>query len=77
MSILIMLAIAAVALLAVAAVGRPSHMTVAERLIYRLLQFAAWLETVGTALDAALLRYRMERSVVMIELASTRQRESE
>ena len=42
-----------------------------ERACRLVLRFAAWLECVGAAWDAAILRYRMERKMVSITLAST------
>jgi hypothetical protein len=53
---------------------RPSHLPLAERIIYRVLAFAAFCERLGTALDCGLLRYRLERRLVVIEMESTRQR---
>lgn len=75
LELILLLLAGAAALLAVMAIGRPSPMPLVERAIYRVLAVAAWLEDVGTALDAALLRYRIERKFVQIELESTRHRE--
>ena len=42
-----------------------------ERFCLLILRFASWLECCGIAYDACILRYRMERRVVSIEMAST------
>lgn len=51
--------------------GRP----LSERLVLRLLLLAAWLEHVATAWDAAIVRYRLERALLCIEMQSTSERE--
>jgi hypothetical protein len=52
-----------------------SETPLSERVCLAMLRFAAWLENVGTAYDAAILRYRMERRLVCIEMASTAERQ--
>lgn len=53
---------------------REGRMPVTERAIRALIHVAAWLEHIATALDAGLLRYRAERRLLLIELASTEAR---
>lgn len=45
-----------------------------EQFTFTLLRLAAWLEHVGTALDCAIVRYRMERQATEIVLQSTETR---
>lgn len=54
---------------------RHNTMPVSERAVDRLLRLAAWLEHVAIAWDAAILRYRMERRMLSIQMDSTRERE--
>ena len=53
---------------------RYSGMPLSERAVMSLLRLAAWIERIATAMDAGLLRYRLERATLVIEMESTRQR---
>lgn len=52
-------------------------MPMSEYLVFLLLRFAAWMERTATAMDAAIVRYRMERRTLSIHLESTRARLAE
>jgi hypothetical protein len=51
---------------------RYAGMPLSERAVLSLLRLAGWIERTATAWDAAILRYRMEKEVTVIELESTR-----
>lgn len=72
---ILLLACASASMLALVLLTRPARLPLAERIIYRVLALAAWLENLGTALDHGLWRYRQERRIVRIEMVSTEQRE--
>jgi hypothetical protein len=54
---------------------RGSGLPAVERGCLTLFRLAAWLERLGSAWDAAIVRYRLERMALVIDLASTRERE--
>ncbi len=57
-----------------AAPRRRQHLPATEQLVLSLLHLAAWIERTATALDAAIVRYRIERRCLVIEMESTRAR---
>jgi hypothetical protein len=61
---------------AMAAPRRSNRLPATEQFVLSLLQVAAWVEHTAIALDAAILRYRMERQTFSIEMESTRAREA-
>lgn len=57
-----------------AAPRRRQPLPATEQFVLSLLRLAAWIERTATALDAAIVRYRIERRCLVIEMESTRAR---
>ena len=68
------LGLAAVSIIAASNRKRSGGLPLSERMVLTMLRLAAWLERVATAWDAAIVRYRMERKLTVIEMESTRER---
>jgi hypothetical protein len=49
----------------------PRRLPLSEALVLAALHLAAWIEHTATAMDAAIVRYRMERRLLCIEMEST------
>lgn len=69
----LILAFLALAML-MAAPRRRSGLPPSEQFVTSLMHIAAWIEHIGCALDSAIVRYRMERQQLVIELESTQKR---
>ena len=73
--IALLLILAALALLVpMVAPRRHNRLPATEQFILSLLHIAAWIKRTGTAMDAGLVRYRVERRALTIQLDSTRGR---
>ena len=59
---------------AMAAPRRKGRLPASEQFVHSLLSLAAWIERTATAIDAGILRYRLERRILVIEMESTRAR---
>ena len=59
-----------------AAPRRKTRLPATEQFVRSMLHLAAWIERTATALDAAIVRYRIERRALVIRLESTEQREA-
>lgn len=70
-----LIAVTSLAAVALLAIGPHRRMPLSERVVLSLLHLAAWIERTATALDAAIVRYRMERQTLCVRLESTRMRE--
>ena len=57
-----------------AAPRRKGRLPASEQFVHSLLSLAAWIERTATAIDAGIVRYRLERRILLIELESTRAR---
>jgi len=76
MAILLVLGFVALAVF-MAAPRRKHRLPATEQFVLSLLHLSAWIERTATAMDAAIVRYRIERLCLEIRLESTSQREIE
>jgi putative Mn2+ efflux pump MntP len=76
MAILLVLGFVALAVF-MAAPRRKHRLPATEQFVLSLLHLSAWIERTATAMDAAIVRYRIERLCLEIRLESTNQREIE
>jgi hypothetical protein len=53
---------------------RSTGLPPSEQFVSSLMHIAAWIEPIGCALDSAIVRYRIERKRLVIELESTQKR---
>jgi putative Mn2+ efflux pump MntP len=73
MAILLVLGFVVLAVF-MAAPRRKHRLPATEQFVLSLLHLSAWIERTATAMDAAIVRYRIERRCLAINMESTRTR---
>ena len=56
---------------------RKGRLPASEQFVHSLLSLAAWIERTATAIDAGIVRYRLDRRMLCIDMESTRARLTE